>query len=458
MPTPNVVRMFLSHLVKEVATNNNLIGMNSSSSSSSSSSSLSVDAHTLEQQRKALRNLIDRLVFARLHSFVHAGIDVAPLQPWSASESPSIPSTSPPPPPLPPLASTQYAQTISSSTTTKGIAAVVKNSLSTDSEVAIPIASSITDPLRISGNPSLAYLGGPQRPVGSAADVMLRRDKIWQRKRVSVSRMTAAEIGLPNHFVTPLPSDLPNAKSSPFDVSAALLSSLDNLFIPSQICKVIVAAVDAAIVEAKARLIAAATLMNEGEGSIASKAKISPPQGDVTAEDLIPLLIYISSRSSWQRPHATLSFVSAYGIGPGFTSSSSSSPSTLGGRESYLFTVLQSCVSWVCQRSAEEINGTMLQGQGSGGSSAVSDHQQKRSSETEDPEFAKQLFGATGVEEDNNEEEEEERELEGDDDDGEYVSLMLVDEFERDIEDSGVKLKETIKHQAHLEGALEMFS
>jgi hypothetical protein len=101
----------------------------------------------------------------------------------------------------------------------------------------------------------------------------------------------------------------------------------------------------------------------------------------------------------------------------------------------------------------------VLQSQGSGGSSVVSDHQQKRSSVTEDPEFAKQLFGATGVDEDNNSDEGElEGELEGEDDDGEYVSLMLVDEFERDIEDSGIKLKETIKHQAHLEGALEMFS
>jgi hypothetical protein len=191
-------------------------------------------------------------------------------------------------------------------------------------------------------------------------------------------------------------------------------------------------------------------------------------QGDVTAEDLIPLLIYISSRSLWQRPHATLSFVSAYGVGPGFGASSSSSSSslTLGGRESYLFTVLQSCVSWVCQRSSEETNGSIVNTNG-GSSVSVSVSGASRSSIVEDTEFTKQLFTGTRDEnsrenEEEQEAEEEAKEIEDDDDDGgEYISLMLVDEFERDIEDDlGMKqnFKESLKNQGHLEGALEMFA
>jgi len=493
MPTPGVVRMFLAHLVKEVATNNNLFGINSSSSSSSSSSttttttsSSSVDApHTLEQQRKALRTLVDSLVFARLHAFIHAGIDVAPLQPWSAAESPSFSK---------PTNVSQISQPAESAAAAAVPTrdAAVKKSVTIDSEVAIPVASTSADLVRSGGNGNsiLTYIGGPQRPVGCAADVMLRRDKIWQRKKVSVSRMTAAEIGLPSHFITPLPSDLylnSNAVVSnsppspppipPFEVSAALLSRLDNLYIPSQICKVIVAAVDAAIMEAKARLLSS-TLSSTLQGTISTSTTTSTSttattnspmaQGDVTAEDLIPLLIYITSRSSWQRPHATLSFVSAYGVGPGFGASSSSSSSslTLGGRESYLFTVLQSCVSWVCQRSSEETNGSILNTNG-GSSVSVSVSGASRSSIVEDTEFTKQLFTGTRDEnsrenEEEQEAEEEAKEIEDDDDDGgEYISLMLVDEFERDIEDDlGMKqnFKESLKNQGHLEGALEMFA
>lgn len=90
-----------------------------------------------------------------------------------------------------------------------------------------------------------------------------------------------------------------------------------------------------------------------------------------------------------------------------------------------------------------------------------------RSSIVEDTEFTKQLFTGTRDEnsrenEEEQEAEEEAKEIEDDDDDGgEYISLMLVDEFERDIEDDlGMKqnFKESLKNQGHLEGALEMFT
>jgi hypothetical protein len=434
MPTPSVVRMFLVTLVKEFAISNNI------------AVTVSVDDQdtvSIEKQRKALRSLVDRLVFARLHSFVHAGVDVAPIQPWTAAESPS---------------------TVTIKQTGKDSLGSVSSLSSTDSDVPIPTASSllstvvVADSNRIYKNATLAYLGGPQRPTGSTADVMLRRDRIWLKKKVLASRLTAVEIGLPLHFITPLLTDVPG--QAPFSIPASLLSSLDDLSLPITLCKVIVTAVDCAISEAKARFFAS---------SSSSSSSTSNKTGDVTAEDLIPLLIYITCKSLWQRPHATLSYVSAYAVGPGFGSSNSS----LGGRESYLFTVLQSCISWVCQRSSEDItnesgitninNNDNNKGNLIDKGSTIKLNSTNRTTSIDEVDFEnnpKQLFSNNDDQETTLDDEKGiEEEDGGGEEDDEYISLMMVDEFERDIEEgSQQKLKETINNQARLEGALEMFA
>lgn len=71
--------------------------------------------------------------------------------------------------------------------------------------------------------------------------------------------------------------------------------------------------------------------------------QVKPP-GPIAADDLIPLLNYVCSRSPWRRPHACLSFVANYGI----------PPSGATGKEGFVITMVQSCVQWICTLSARE--------------------------------------------------------------------------------------------------------
>jgi len=105
---------------------------------------------------------------------------------------------------------------------------------------------------------------------------------------------------------------------SAFAATSARLSLLDEPLHPRTLAQLLVACIDAAVEEAKAR------------------ARGSGATHEVTAEELTPLVIFVASRSRWRRPHALLAFVSAY--------------AELESRASYLVTVAASCVAWICER------------------------------------------------------------------------------------------------------------
>jgi len=251
-----------------------------------------------------LRPLVERLVFARVHAHVFRGVEVIPASVVSGG---------------------QKAKTAAAAAGSGSMAAAAAAAL-------LSVAAA-----------------GPQVPPGSAADVMARRDRVWLRKQPLAARLSADEIGVPAVFLGRLPCEAPApaAAPQPFAVASALLARIDGLVHPSEMVTHLVAAIDAAVAEGMAR--AAATLAREA--AAARKPQRAAP--DVTAEDLMPLLIFVCSRSRWLQPHAALGYMSAYGTGPGAAFSS-------GGKESYLITVASSGVAYICQRKAPERGGAAV--------------------------------------------------------------------------------------------------
>ena len=206
----------------------------------------------------------------------------------------------------------------------------------------------------------------PLRPPGSAAELMFRRDGIWQRKRPLVAAMDADTVGIPARFLTPLSTDeivvtlnaekiessgapsavLPLSDTDgftvvrydypPFSLPAALLGCIDELTMPSDMLRYVNAAVDAAVAEATAR----ARVASRGDQKAGCNVS-----SNVTADDLVPLLTFVCSQSSWARPHACLSYCSNYGMAAGASSS---------GRDAYTLTLIQSCVAWICTRKSRD--------------------------------------------------------------------------------------------------------
>lgn len=200
-------------------------------------------------------------------------------------------------------------------------------------------------------------------PRGSPADVILRRDRIWARKRAAAEgALTPAELGVPAGLFHPLPSDVvlvplrvgapatggdgsSDAPASSFDaggltlaryayppynVASQLLTAIGGCEEPREMLALLQAAVQATVAEAGARGRAA----KAAAGSSSSTSALA-------ADDLIPLLTYAAAHSRWARPHADLAFMSTYGIPPG----------SGGGQEAYLTTLATSCVAYVCTQS-----------------------------------------------------------------------------------------------------------
>ena len=181
-----------------------------------------------------LRILIERLVFGRIHTHCFAGIEAVPAFPLPAGET---------------------------SAESMG---------------------------RDEADPPTLTLGAPLRPRGSAADVLLRRDLHWQRALLGVCRLSAADIGVTAAFVAPLPDDeVVSQGESAFAATSARLSLLDEPLHPRTLAQLLVACIDAAVEEAKAR------------------ARGSGATHEVTAEELTPLVIFVASRSRWRCARAT---------------------------------------------------------------------------------------------------------------------------------------------------------
>ena len=210
---------------------------------------------------------------------------------------------------------------------------------------------------------------------GSPADVMQRRDRIWQRKKaIAAVNLTPSELGVPPAFFHPLPSDvlllqLPTSDHGapgdscsdsssdpgqqhglalaryvyePYSIPSALLSCIDRCDDPRDMLTYLNAGVQATVAEAGARA-RAAKAAAAAETAAAVAAGREPPKGpsipsSVAADDLIPLLTYAASRSGWARPHAALTYISHYGVPVG----------SAGGQEAYLVTMATSCVAFVC--------------------------------------------------------------------------------------------------------------
>jgi hypothetical protein len=298
--------VFLAHFVREIVSNNGLIVQLQLQQQQAAAAMPQAQAE--EAALLGLRPLAERLLFARLHAHVFVGVDAVPL--------PGRPAI--------------------------------------DKKLPVPAASAAVAATRLASStvvsPSMD-VSGPLVPVGSAADVMARRDRIWLRKQPLVARMTAEEVGVPLHFLGALPSERGSVGGSagggggggggpPFAVASALLARIDGLVLPTEMVTHLVAAIDAAIAEAMAR--AAASLSRDAATGLPRQRRAAP---NVTAEDLVPLLIFCCSRSRWLRPHAALAFVGLYGTGAGTGFSS-------GGKESYLITVVSSAIAWICQRKA----------------------------------------------------------------------------------------------------------
>jgi hypothetical protein len=296
MPTPRVVRVFLAHFVREIASNNGLVAQLQQQAASAMTQAQAEEAALL-----GLRPLAERLLFARLHAHVFVGVDAVTLSGRPA----------------------------------------------TDKKLPVSSATAAVAATRPASSPAVypaTGAAGPLVPAGSAADVMARRDRIWLRKQPLVARMTAEEVGVPPHFLGALPSERGSGGGPPFAVASALLARIDGLVLPTEMVAHLVAAIDAAIAEAMAR--AAASLSRDAAAGLLPPQRRAAP--DVTAEDLVPLLIFCCSRARWLRPHAALAFVSSYGTGAGTGFSS-------GGKESYLITVVSSAVAFICQRKAQAL-------------------------------------------------------------------------------------------------------
>lgn len=143
---------------------------------------------------------------------------------------------------------------------------------------------------------------------------------------------------------------------APFALPAALLGCIDDLTMPADMLTYVNAAVDAAVTEAAARAAAA------GGASAA-----------VSADDLVPLLAYVCSRSAWERPHACLSYCSNYGLPQGASSS---------GRDAYTLTLIQSCIAWICTR--KQPRGGAGESGGGSGAGALARRRRGRTAEFAD--------------------------------------------------------------------------
>jgi hypothetical protein len=349
VPTARLVNAFLGHLTRDVASNAGLLGgaaptgpATSTSAVPAPISSAAADSETL----RLLRRLVNRIAYPRLHALLYTGLDIVPASPVgpeaeaaaeaaeaaqvggsgssSATSSVLSPAGSVRPPMLPPpgpggLRSLPLAHT-------RSVAADL--TMTTGSPGPPPLPASGEEEVGASGGAG-AYTWIPTRPLrlaGSAADVMQRRDRIWGRKQAAAALLSPSALDVPPHFLTPLPHEPPSL-GPPFAVARALLEACDRLTSPMAVGEAMAAAVDALVAEATARGVAA----NPAKPVL------------VTAEDLIPLLIFASSRASaWRRPHAALAFASNFAAPPGSS----------GGKTAYLIAVLQSAVSWVCSRPA----------------------------------------------------------------------------------------------------------
>jgi Vacuolar sorting protein 9 (VPS9) domain len=214
---------------------------------------------------------------------------------------------------------------------------------------------------------------GLWKPQGSFPSLIEKRDMIWQKKRPMVAKANLDAKELQLSFLNPLetdsvwlslPDDLLRPSSSegvfgisespqqgmsvfkytysPYSMASQLLGYLDILDSPSDMLMLMNAAVESAISEATRR---ASSGSGSGSGN-SNHPSSSTHQASMSADDLIPLLSYVVCRSNWRRPHACLVFLSSYGVPVG----------SGGGREAYLITLLQSCVSWVCSRTNASLN------------------------------------------------------------------------------------------------------
>lgn len=408
-PPSRVVSAFLGHYTRELATIHSVSAMSDGDATSS-------DRETM----RVLRLLVDRLLHARLHAHVYAGIDVVPdtsggskrhskrrSKDLSGGGQQADGGNASVTADAAPNAIASPAKSTSSSTSMRGqptgdnglllspVPAPPPSRYNTASTPARGVGSSIPttstglpapEPVGSASTGDGAAPGAPLRPRGSAADVMLRLDQIWSRKQRVAAGMTATEIGVQPLFAHAMPCDVVDVAASvsnpsaaaavPFAIPSALLSALDLIVSPLEMLQYVVAAVDAAAAEAKARAEAGvaaaeaeALMTNAGPAAqlagISTEAAATPAQRkppkvpDVTGDDLVPLLVYVASRSSWTRPHASMSMMKRYGL----------PPSGAGGKEGFCLTFLETAVMWICKNKQAP---AAAAGAGTGGSGIAS--------------------------------------------------------------------------------------